>query len=471
MSTINSSSYTINGVIDTNQTVMDNINILATASSCWVTLDINSGKWSVVINRAGSSVAAFNNSNILGPINVSGTGLTELYNSVEVSFPHKDLYDQKDFVRFEIPQNQRFENEPDNTLNMQLECVNDPVQAGLIASRELKQSRVDKIINFSTDYTQIGLKAGDIITVTAEPYGFSNKLFRVITIAETDGPGGEIVLEITALEYDANVYNTSGLIRTARATDANIIPKGLNTTLRNNDNEASLKLDLSGVAKALGLSLAFNALTGRWELDQGSPIVELNVTHAIIGWTYQDGEDLDIRCRVYSPNLGQLTLDDYLGYTGGNGQQYPPESTLVWPPSPDTPVLVWGGDNTGVGGNAGSFETVYVNVLRLKELYPSEQYFIIECRGNWYTQRGLRPVQLSAAVYQGGSVTTSGFGFVVSNFTNGREVSGLQVYVNSFFGEAGGNPGATALGDLMGYFIVDATNNTAQFVNNLNAFQ
>jgi hypothetical protein len=471
MSTKLNSSWKISGVVDTSKTVMSNVDTLSTASGCWTTFDINQGKWAVVINQPGASVKSFGDNNILGSISVSTVSITELYNSVQIEYPHKDLLDQKDTVIYTLSSNERYTNERDNVLSFAIDCVNEPIQIEALAVRELKQSRIDKVIEFRTDFTSLGLKAGDIIDVTATMYGFTSKKFRVLSISEEDGDDGSLVLSIKAFEYDENIYNTSGLSRKARTRINDIVAKSCNAATTSADNQANLPLDLSGVAKALGLTLAFNALTGRWELDQGSAVVELNATHAIIGWTYQDGQDLDIRCRVYSPNLGQFNLDDYLGYTGGDGSQYPPESTAVWPPSPETPVLIWGGDNTGPGGSAGSFETVYVNVLRLKELYPVEQYFIIECRGNWYTQRGLRPVQLSAAVYQGGTIAPSGFGFTVSDYINGREVSGLQVYVDSFFGDPGGNPGATAPGDLMGYFIIDAANNTAQFANNLTAFQ
>ena len=75
MSTIKTSSFAINGVIDTNKPVMQNITNIATASGCWVTFDVNQGKWAVVINQAGSSIKSFNDSNIIGSITVSGTGI------------------------------------------------------------------------------------------------------------------------------------------------------------------------------------------------------------------------------------------------------------------------------------------------------------------------------------------------------------------------------------------------------------
>ena len=214
--------FEINGVVDTSNSVFDNLNTLSTASGCWLTFDASEGKWAVVINRAGPSTKSFNDSNIIGPIAITGTGLTEAYNKVVVEFPHKDLRDQTDSVALSIPENQRFPNEVDNTLNIKLQCVSDPAQAQYIGAVELKQSRVDRVIEFLTDYTSLGIKAGDLIDVTAEPYGFDAKVFRVTKVSENDADDGSIQLSITAVEYDASVYSTDGLVREERNKQAGI---------------------------------------------------------------------------------------------------------------------------------------------------------------------------------------------------------------------------------------------------------
>jgi hypothetical protein len=466
MSTIKSSAFTISGVIDTNKPVMQNINTLATAAGCWVTFDINQGKWAVVLNQAGSSIKSFTDANIIGAITISGTGIAELYNSVQVDFPHKDLLDQKDSIVYSIASENRFSNEQDNTLGFQLDCVNDPVQIETLAIRELKQSRIDKVIRFSTDFSSLGLKAGDLIDVTASMYGFTNKVFRILSISEEDGDDHTLVLSITAFEYDSTVYDTTGLTREERTIVNDIRDKSCNTATTSSDNEAGLPLDLSAIAKALGLTLLFNNLTGRWEMTQGGQQVNINGDTAVITWTFPDGLDLDIRCRMYYPFMGQNTVDDFLGFTGtgsGGTAQYPNGSTRYWPSTPPY-VLSWGGDNTGTGS-----EAVAVNISQLKAFYPSEQYFIVECRGNWFATPGLQPIQLTATLYQGGTLAPSGFTFSNSGYTKGRTIDGLSVFIESNYGGTAinGIDGENAPGDLMGYFIFDAVNNTAQFRNDL----
>lgn len=199
--------YRINGVIDTANTVLENIEQLALSSGCWVTFDVHTGKWSVIINQPGSSTRSFDESNIIGGVEVSSTGLTELYNKVKITYPRGDINNATDFVEAKIPDSERYNNEPDNTLEISLNLVTDPVQALLIGSRELKQGRVDRVLKFTTDYTAIDINAGDLIDITLDSLDYNAKVFRVISTREADAASGEIGIEVTALEYDADVYN------------------------------------------------------------------------------------------------------------------------------------------------------------------------------------------------------------------------------------------------------------------------
>jgi len=125
MTTIVPGLFNINGVIDTNNSVLQNIQLIAEAAGSWVTYDINEGQWAVVINRPGTSQASFNDSNIIGSINVYGSGINELYNAVSIEFPHKDLRDQTDYIDLEIPDSERLPNELDNRLNLSNSLIND----------------------------------------------------------------------------------------------------------------------------------------------------------------------------------------------------------------------------------------------------------------------------------------------------------------------------------------------------------
>jgi hypothetical protein len=209
--------FRFNGVVSTDLTVMQNLENMCSAASSWLTYDSIRGQWAVIINRAGTSVASFDDSNILGSISVTTSGITELYNSVRVNFPHVDINDVRDFVRYEIPQSDFFPGEPVNELVIEYDIFNDPVQADLLAIRQLKQSRQDLSISFTTDFDRMGVAAGDIVDVTNTAYGFDHRLFRVVSVTETDSDDGSILLDITAHSYSDSVYDLSDLERYSRS--------------------------------------------------------------------------------------------------------------------------------------------------------------------------------------------------------------------------------------------------------------
>ena len=209
--------YKINGLIDTSRDVMENMEQLCLASGCFLSYDIHEGKWAVIINRAGSIVRSFDNSNIIGPIQVNGTSLNDLYNSVVIEYPLRDTVDQTDYVQVSIPTGDRYDNEPDNVLKIAMNMLNEPVQAEILALIQLKQSRIDQVITFQSDYSVLNLNAGDIIGVTNDVYQFNNKPFRIISLKEVDTDSGAIQIEVTALAYDANVYDISDLGRYIRS--------------------------------------------------------------------------------------------------------------------------------------------------------------------------------------------------------------------------------------------------------------
>ena len=217
--------YRINGVVDTANTVLENIEQLALSSGSWVTFDVHTGKWSVIINQPGSPVKSFDDSNIIGGVELSSTGLTELYNSVKVTYPRGDINGATDTVEARIADDQRYNNEPDNVLEIVLPLVTDPVQALLIGSRELKQGRVDRVVKFTTDYTALDLNAGDLVAITLSNMGWTNKVFRVITAREADAEPGEIAIEVTALEYSADVY-VNDLIKLDRSVRNELVSIG-----------------------------------------------------------------------------------------------------------------------------------------------------------------------------------------------------------------------------------------------------
>jgi hypothetical protein len=190
---------------------------ISTGDSCdsWLQYSELTGKWKVVINKlydgypVVSGLYAVNSSNLIGGIEVSPIDLNETYNQIEVAYPNTNIKDQTDYYiidLFDTDPNLLSPNEAINRLNLTLPLVNNAVQARYLAARRIYQSREDLTIAFRLDYSGIQLEAGDVIRVTHEVYGWTDKLFRVNTVAETKDEQGNLFADVQAFEYSDAIY-------------------------------------------------------------------------------------------------------------------------------------------------------------------------------------------------------------------------------------------------------------------------
>ena len=208
--------YQINGLINPTDNVLANLQKLAANSGCFLNYDIALGKWGVVINRDVAPTLHFDDSNIISGIDLTGTNLDNLYNSVKVEFPHRQIRDRTDSITIDLPDEFRNANEPNNELNIKLDLLNEPLQARELAYLELYQNRMDQMVTFTTDYSKINAEAGDVITITNSVYNWTDKPFRIIRVREIETEEGGLAVEIVAQEYDSTMYVAGGVPRRPR---------------------------------------------------------------------------------------------------------------------------------------------------------------------------------------------------------------------------------------------------------------
>jgi hypothetical protein len=214
--------YRINGVLDTGQSCLTNINNIMVACDSWNQYNAALGQWSIVINKAETTSYAFDDDNIVGEIRVSAFDITSSINQIEAEFPSKQNRDQSDFVYYETPAILLYPNEPINKQSIQLSMVNDSVQAQYLASRILEQAREDLIVSISTAYTGIQVDAGDVISITNSSYGWTAKLFRVMKVSEISLPDGNLGAAFELNEYNAQVYDDRDITKYTPAPNTNL---------------------------------------------------------------------------------------------------------------------------------------------------------------------------------------------------------------------------------------------------------
>jgi hypothetical protein len=202
--------YRINGILDTSVNVKDNMDRILQNSAAWLSYNVVAGQWRIVMKKAVDTATAlvFDDSNILSGINLSATNLTDLYNDLEIEYVDRYNKDQRGYSHPDMTGIQALmnPNEPANKLSMILDLTNRNVQADRIGLIELKQTRQDLVITFTASHYGIQAQAGDVIKVSNPIYGWNNHLFRINRVKEVESAEGALAVEITALEYNPDVY-------------------------------------------------------------------------------------------------------------------------------------------------------------------------------------------------------------------------------------------------------------------------
>jgi hypothetical protein len=192
-----------------------------------------------------SGLLEFNDENIISGIALSSTRLDDLYNIYEVEFFDKFNKDQRAYARDSLPTAARNPQEPDNTLSFGLDLCNNSVQAMLIGGMELRQSRDDLAVEFTSSHYGIQAQAGDIIAITNNIYGWAPKLFRVTRIKETETEEGLLLANIQALEYNGDVYTIESLAEFTTEANIGIPPQVASGNLVTPDDNGVVVTDIN----------------------------------------------------------------------------------------------------------------------------------------------------------------------------------------------------------------------------------
>jgi hypothetical protein len=443
---------------------------------------------------------------------------------------------------------------------------------------ELKQSRVNRVIRFTTDYTHLGVKAGDLIDVTNSVLNYTNKMFRIVSMAEADAEDGGLNITITALEYDEDVYNLDDIFRYERSnqnglvtigyvgapttptitayanssrprtTIATTVPTGIvdgiefwfssdgtnyallatqtptggaftygqsviydydkytvtsnvyakcravNSTTTSDYSSVGSLLNFapvqttdaikdgttsllssggSGLATALGIATLVQKLGNAFGSNGSSTLSQAvfsqggvadqmscvnengqgfcdfintgprylsGANNVAITTAFDSGEDLDIRFRIIAPSAGQNVVGDYIGWS----------CQSQWPTS-GTPILTWGGDNTGTGA-----ESVRLNLDRWKVLYPGNNEIAIECRAFWYVTAGAT-VYTTGSIFKGGTMTVVDYEWVNPTATSSALLDSAPALITTQ------TTSPTTLGDFIAYFVYNISTGRGVF--------
>lgn len=197
------SRYQINGVLDTENTLMENTENLI--QSCNGMLIFHNGEYKLKIKgNEDAATRTFDQDNILSDVTVSLADIKSRLNKITLNFANDDAtinYNDDVVIRDNATYKTQ---DAGRRLEAQLDMplITDKTLIENIGDYLMDSTRDAMTIEFDAAHTEFGLEAGEVIKVTLADYGFTNKQFRVVqTELTTDNK-----LNVIAQEYTQSIH-------------------------------------------------------------------------------------------------------------------------------------------------------------------------------------------------------------------------------------------------------------------------
>jgi hypothetical protein len=241
--------FRFDGMLETNNTIMTNMQTMASCCDCLIKFNEITGQWGVIVQSPTYTIAMdINDSNMVSAIQITPIDLASSYNIAEVKFADgtaKDTFNSATFDLAVVNPSLLYPNEPVNKQTISLPLVNNSVRAQYLANRFLEGAREDLQVKVDVNFAGIQLEAGDIVTITNINYGWAAKLFRISQVVETFGDDGQITASLTLMEYNPTVYDDVNVTQFTPAPNTGIgSPLGFGAltapTIVNNNSTAAI---------------------------------------------------------------------------------------------------------------------------------------------------------------------------------------------------------------------------------------
>jgi len=398
--TLSGLRYETNGVISTNEDIDKNISHLTTGNGA--SFSYNLGKFGVisegvtaVAQRSGVDVV-FSEDNIIGRLTVSSAGFDEKINELTVKFDSIAQKYQEEQAILEIPAGSaiRNVNEPRLERTIRFDMVNNNVQAVRAATVLLNQSRQNLRVNFETDLSNSDLQAGDVVKITHDTPGWTNKLFKVLQVTEKSVQvDGQQILGISLVckEYSVGDYADSVIQLTDLAPNTRHLDPYAVVTMSLVAVDTSTS-DTGAVRNAIGLTWTESPYQARVEIRYSEGVgtsAWKYLTSAGDSTVLQDLKpttSYEIAIRVISSlgTIGGWEDFDSNGATAG-GVSYFTTSTI----SALTPVKVAlevsSGQGSGFTNNELTDKTLKATVLQGEAETPDSDVLHTGYNYRWYS--------------------------------------------------------------------------------------
>lgn len=207
----------------------------------------------------------------------------------------------------------------------------------------------------------------------------------------------------------------------------NKIPKLLSSTLTASVTTTATITNIVEVVVSLTSTLTASVTMNNPQIYISVNRFTFDADYLMVQYEFTDGQDLDTRTRMVTPDIGQDTTIEYIGYGANYCSSANYSTNGIYPLSSGSNyILKHACDNTGQG-----FEAVLINLNNFTAAYPAENNITIDCRGWWYNTVGTNPVKLNVTLWKAGTIVPPTFNNPALDthftFTNPTATGTLQI--------------------------------------------
>lgn len=207
----------------------------------------------------------------------------------------------------------------------------------------------------------------------------------------------------------------------------NKTPKLLSSTLTASVTTTATITNIVEVVASLTSTLTASVTMNTPQIYVSVNRFTFDADYLMVQYEFTDGQDLDTRTRIVTPDIGQDTTIEYIGYGANYCSSANYSTNGIYPLSSGSNyILKHACDNTGQG-----FEAVLINLNNFTAAYPAENNITIDCRGWWYNTVGTNPVKLNVTLWKAGTIVPPTFNNPALDthftFTNPTATGTLQI--------------------------------------------
>ena len=208
--------HTCDGVLDTDATTLKNLAELLT--SCRGMLVYTGGKYRLVIDKPETPIYTLDESRIVGAFGIAGDTKQNRFNRIRVQFFNPDSNYRQDSRTVQSASFLAADNGQILENQILLPFTTNSYRAQQIAGMELRQSRYQTVVDIVTTIEGVRFEVGDVIQLTHETPGWTEKAFRVVGLELR----GNDEVGVKLLEYNDEVYDLESLNEEQPVSDVNL---------------------------------------------------------------------------------------------------------------------------------------------------------------------------------------------------------------------------------------------------------